>query len=312
MQLSDRIGRRVKLQDLHVLATVVQAGSMARAAERLNTGQPNVSRSINDLEHAIGVRLLDRHSRGVEPTAYGRALLDGSAIAFDGLRQAVENIESLADPTVGEVRIGCTPLLASSFVSAVIDRVSRRHPRIRFTLLTGYVEALHHELDERNVDLLVARRFGPLIDERLSFEFLFDDVSVVATGARNPFARRRRITLADLANEPWVLPPSETAIGSIALEAFRASKLDYPRTAVVTDSPHARISLLAAGRFFTILPAYALMFPASHPEIKVLPIELPTGRVPNGVVTLENRMLGPATQLFVKEARAAAKSLVQR
>src|SRR6187549_2910929 len=116
MQLSDRIGCRVKLQDLHVLATVVQAGSMARAAERLNTGQPNISRSINDLEHALGVRLLDRHSRGVEPTAYGRALLDGSAIAFDGLRQAFKNIESLADPTVGEVRIGCTPLLASSFV----------------------------------------------------------------------------------------------------------------------------------------------------------------------------------------------------
>ena len=309
MQLSDRIGCRVKLQDLHVLATVVQAGSMARAAERLNTGQPNISRSINDLEHALGVRLLDRHSRGVEPTAYGRALLDGSAIAFDGLRQAFKNIESLADPTVGEVRIGCTPLLASSFVSAVINRVSRGHPRIRFSLVSGYVETLHRELHQRNVDLLFTRRFGPLIDDRLSFEFLFDDVSVVATGAQNPWARRRRVTLADLANEPWVLPRSETAVGSIAMQAFRASRLDHPPTVVVTDSPHARISLLATGRFFTIFPAYALMFPTSHLEIKVLPIELPTDRVPNGIVTLENRTLGPAAQLFVKEARAAAKSL---
>ena len=58
MQLSDRIGRRMKLQDLHVLMTVVQAGSMGKAAERLNTTQPNVSRSIADLEHALGVRLL--------------------------------------------------------------------------------------------------------------------------------------------------------------------------------------------------------------------------------------------------------------
>src|SRR3954470_11904287 len=76
MQLSERIGRRMKLQDLHVLMTVVQAGSMGKAAERLNTSQPNISRSIADLEHAFGVRLLDRHRQGVEPTEYGRALLD--------------------------------------------------------------------------------------------------------------------------------------------------------------------------------------------------------------------------------------------
>src|SRR4249920_3002930 len=75
MQLSDRIGRRMKLQDLHVLMAVVQAGSMRKAAALLNTTQPAISRSIAELEHAIGVRLLDRGSQGVELTQYGRALL---------------------------------------------------------------------------------------------------------------------------------------------------------------------------------------------------------------------------------------------
>ena len=153
MQVSDRIGRRMKLHDLHVLMAVVQAGSMNKAAALLNTGQPAISRSIADLEHAVGVRLLDRTPRGVEPTEYGRALLDGGAAVFDDLRQAVKNIEFLADPTAGEVRIGCTPLLAASFVSAVIDRLSRRYPRMVFHLVTGYVETLHRELSERNVDL---------------------------------------------------------------------------------------------------------------------------------------------------------------
>jgi DNA-binding transcriptional LysR family regulator len=312
MQLTDRIGRRVKLQDLNVFMTVVQAGSMLKAAERLNTGQPNISRSITELEHAVGVRLLDRHPRGVEPTAYGSALLDGGAVVFDGLRQAVKNIEFLADPSAGEVRIGCTPLLASSFVSAVVDRLSQRHPRIMFSLTTGYVETLHRQLNDRNVDLLVTRSFGPLTaDDRLRFEFLFDDLSVVATGSRNRWVRRRRIALAELANEPWVLPPPESAIGAIALEAFRASKLDYPRTTVVTDSPHARMSLLATGRFFTIFPASALRFPISQ-EIKVLPIKLPTARVPHGIVTLKNRTLSPVAQLFIEHAREVAKPLAKR
>jgi DNA-binding transcriptional LysR family regulator len=153
MQMSDRIGRRIKLQDVHILMTVVQAGSMGKAARHLNTSQPNISKSIADLEQALGVRLLDRHRQGIEPTEYGRALLEGGLAVFDELRQTVKKIEFLADPAAGEVRIGCNPLLAASFASAVVDRLSRRYPRIMFHLATGYVEALHQELIERNVDL---------------------------------------------------------------------------------------------------------------------------------------------------------------
>src|SRR5215468_11095864 len=123
MQLTDRIGRRIKLQDLHVLMTVVQAGSMGKAAERLNTSQPNISRSISELEIALGVRLLDRHRQGIEPTEYGRALLNGGVAVFDELRQTVKNIEHIADPASGDVRIGSSHALGASFVSAVIDRL---------------------------------------------------------------------------------------------------------------------------------------------------------------------------------------------
>src|SRR5215475_4452935 len=129
MQLKDRIGRRMKLHDLHVFMAVVQAGSMSKAAQFMNTTQSAVSRSIADLEHTIGVRLLDRGRHGAEPTEYGRALLDGGVAAFDDLRQAVKNIEFLADPSTGELRIGCSGFLGASFVSAVIDRLSRRYPR---------------------------------------------------------------------------------------------------------------------------------------------------------------------------------------
>jgi DNA-binding transcriptional LysR family regulator len=75
MQLSDRIGRQIKLHDLHVLMAVVQAGSMGKAAAMLNTTQPAISRSVAELERTLDVRLLDRRPQGVEPTEYGRALL---------------------------------------------------------------------------------------------------------------------------------------------------------------------------------------------------------------------------------------------
>src|SRR6266699_6242544 len=106
MQWTDRVGRRVKLRDLHVLLAVANSGSISRAAERLAISHPVVSRTISDLEHALGVRLFDRSSQGVEPTMYGRAFLDCGIAVFDDLRRGVQRIEFLSDPTLGEVRIG--------------------------------------------------------------------------------------------------------------------------------------------------------------------------------------------------------------
>ena len=302
----------MKLQDLHVLMTAVQAGSMGKAAQRLNTTQPNVSRSIAELEHALGVRLLDRHRQGIEPTEYGRALLDCGVAVFDDLRQGVKTIASLADPTAGEVRIGSTALLAASFVSALVDRLTRRHPRIVFHLVTGYMETLQGELIARNVDLLILRSAGSLADQRLNFEFLFDDSYVVVVGAQNQWAGRRRIEIADLVDELWVLPPPESVIGSIFREAFRASGRDDPRVTMVTESPHMRMSLLATGRFVTIFPASALRFLARRSKLKILPIELPMARRPNGVVTLKNRALSPVAKLFIDCAREVAKPMAKR
>ena len=302
----------MKLQDLHVLMTVVQAGSMGKAAQILNTTQPNISRSIGELEHTLGVRLLDRHRQGIEPTEYGRALLDCGVAAFDDLRQGVKNIALLADPAAGELRIGTTTFLAASFVSALVDRLSRRYPRIVFHLVTGYTETLHRELAERNVDLLIIRGSGPAADPRYDFEFLFDDSYVVAAGAQNQWVRRRRIEIAELASELWVLPPPDSVIGSIVKDAFRASGLDYPRVSVVTDCPHMRISLLATGRFVTIFPASAFRFLTKRSELKILPVELPTARRPNGIVTLKNRAISPVAKLFIDCAREVAKPLAKR
>jgi DNA-binding transcriptional LysR family regulator len=312
MQLSDRIGCRMKLHDLHVLMAVVQAGSMSKAAALLNTGQPAISRSIADLEHSLGVRLLDRSRYGVRPTDYGRALLDGGTAVFDDLRQTVKNIASLADPSVGEVRIGCNPLLGATFVSAVVDQLSHRYPRAVFRLVTAYVETLHRELTERNVDFLIARRFTSIADERLDYELLFDDSYSVVAGTQNRWARRRRVDLSDLVNELWVLPPPESGLGSVIERAFRGSGLDYPRTTVIADSGDVRMNLLTTGRFLTIGPNSAYKFSASRPALQVLPIKQPLGHAPVGVVTLRNRTLSPIAQLFIKNCREAAKLLLKK
>jgi DNA-binding transcriptional LysR family regulator len=314
MRWNDRIGRRIKLSDLHILLAVAQAGSMAKAAGQLAVSHPVVSRSISDLEHTLGVRLLERNPRGVELTAYGRAMLNRSHAAFDELRQGVKDIEFLSDPTVGEVRVGTTPPLAASFVFTVIERLSRRHPRITFRIVAEGLNqsAQANNLTERRVDLLVFRNVAAVVNKQTSFEFLFKSPYVVAAGAGNPWLKRRRVALSELMEEGWALPAPDEAFGSFATEAFRSAGLELPRAAVATSALEIRANLLRTGRYLSIVPEFWLQLPDRHPFIRKLPVDLPITGAPIGIVTLKARQLSPVAQLFIEHAREVAKSLNRR
>ena len=142
MQLSERIGRRLRLRDLNIFLVVAKERSMSKAAAQLAVSQPAVSKAIAEMEFTLGVPLLDRGPRGVEPTLYGRALLKRSVAIFDELRQSVTDIESLLDPTAGEARVGTSETLATGLVPAVLERLTRRHPRISFHVVEGALATL--------------------------------------------------------------------------------------------------------------------------------------------------------------------------
>jgi DNA-binding transcriptional LysR family regulator len=308
MQSADRIARRVKLQDLHVLMTVIAAGSMRKAAVQLHTTQPSVSRSIAELEAAVGVRLLDRNPDGVVPTQYGRALLDGGVAIFDDLRQTVKSIEQLADPEIGDVRITSGYHLAPTFVSTVVERMSRTYPRIVFHVFGAETTAfMHRQLHERATDLVVGRDWNVKSDPDLSYERLFDDTYYVVSSTRHPWARRRRIELDELKQQLWVLPEEQSPPGRDILAALAADGLGYPPVAVFAILPEVRARLLATGRFLTMFPTSLLTTSPIRSEIKVLPVKFKF-RTPVGIVTLKNRTLSPVVKLFAEHARDVAKS----
>jgi DNA-binding transcriptional LysR family regulator len=311
MRWNDRIGRRIKLSDLHILLAVAQAGSMAKAANQLAVSHPVVSRSISDLEHALGVRLLERNTRGVELTAYGRAMLNRSHAAFDELRQGVKDIEFLSDPTVGEVRIGTTAPLAASFVFAVIERLTRRYPRLTFRIVAEGVNQSTQldNLTERAVDLLVFRNVNAVTTAETSFEFLFKSPYVVAAGAGNAWLKQRKIALADLMAERWALPAPDDAFGTFVTEAFRSAGLEYPCAAVATSALEMRANLLRTGHYLSIVPEFWLQLPVRHAFIRKLPVELPVTGAPIGIVTLKGREPSPVAKLFIECAREIAKPL---
>src|SRR4029077_13881501 len=165
MRWNDRIGRRLKLHDLHIFMTVAETGSMGKAAELLSISQPSVSKAISEIEHTIGVRLLDRTPKGVEITPYGRALLRRGIGAFHELRQGIKDIELLSDPMAGEVQIGCPQAIACGLLQGILARFSREYPRVVLSVYAA--DNMHLEfplLRDRKVDFLIGGLTKPVAD----------------------------------------------------------------------------------------------------------------------------------------------------
>ena len=308
-----QIGRRLKLRDLHIFMTVAHMGSMAKAAAELGVAQPVVSAVIGSLEHAVGVRLFDRSSRGVEPTLYGRALLTGGSAAFDELKQTVKQIEFLADPTVGEVRIGC-PETVSAILPPIFERMSKSYPHVVFHVYDVVAPTLDlPQLRDRTLDVAVLRIFWALphhpFGDDLNVEELFDDETLVVSGIESPWARRRKIDLAELAAEQWILPPAHTTNSLVVTDAFRARGLEPPIIKFVTFSVTLRTNLLATGRYLSVLPRSMLDLYAERMSLKVLPVKLAVRKWPVVIVTLKNRTLNPVAQVFIEHLRVAANTL---
>jgi DNA-binding transcriptional LysR family regulator len=310
MPETDSYGGRVKLRHLKIIIAVAQSGSMAKAAESLAISHPVISKAIAELEQTLGVRLFDRGSQGVEPTIYGQALLQCGVAVFDELRQGLKQVDFLADPAVGQLRVGSSEPMAAGILPAITERLLRQHPGVVLHAIHADTATLEYrELRERNVELLLGRIRIPFAEEDLTAETLFDEQMLVAAGTTSPWARRRRIELGELVKEPWILAPPDSLPGQLYEETFHASGLAAPRASVVTLSIHLCSTMVAAGRFITLLPSSLLRLAAERLSLKILPVDLPSLPRPVGIVTVKNRTLSPFAERFIECAREVAKSL---
>ena len=304
----NRISRRLRFRDLQVFFAVVQYGSMAKAANELGVTQPAVSEVVAGLEHAFGVRLFDRSPQGVEPTIYGRALLKRGVAAFDELKQGIRDIEFLADPTKGEVRIGCSDALAGGILAPFVQKFCRRYPGIAITIEPVQGATLElPELHSRKLDVVLNRLSRPQADdpfgEELDVEVLFEDEAVVAAGASSRWARRRKITLADLHEASWVGTLPKTLTRTLLDRAFEAARLPPPAMRVMTYSVQLRAHLLATGDFLTAMPKSMLKLNPECRSLKQLPVRLPGPGFPVAIITLKGRTPTSPVLLFLDRLR---------
>jgi DNA-binding transcriptional LysR family regulator len=308
MRWNDRIGRRLRLKDLHTLETVAEVGSMAKASRHLALSQPAISKAISDMEHALGVPLLDRSARGVELTEHGRVLVDRARVIFDEVKQGIKEIEHLADPTQGEVRIG-TIEPVSPVLSEIICRLTRRHPRVTYDITVGDTDMLVRRLRERALDVVLTRWNALTQADDLAAETLYTSTLAIMADKSHPLANGKRLPLPDLMQERWALSPPDSFFGRIVVELFQRRRLPLPTNTVTTTSIFMRLNLMANGRFLSVLPTTLLRHPSNKAWLRALKVDLGDSTGPISAITIRDRRSGGAVKLFLEISRSVCGEL---
>src|SRR4051794_28118423 len=273
-----RIGRRVRLRDLYAFSTVVQSGSMAKAAKELGVTQSAISQMMADLESALKIRLLDRSPRGISPTIYGDVLIRRSRAALDEIKNGIQEIEFLTDEAIGQVRIGCPESISSAVLPPIAEMFFQRYPRAGLDVDDVNFGALAPLL-ARDIDLVIARGGrgfgGQEIPDDVDVTTLFEDELVVVAGSQSRWFNRRKVHLTDLAKERWVLTDPGVWNHMLVSEAFSKHGLDMPKISMRTISVHLRTNLIANSDFITTLPRSVMRLYAARFSLRMLPVDFP-------------------------------------
>jgi DNA-binding transcriptional LysR family regulator len=207
---------------------------------------------------------------------------------------------------VGEIRIGCSETLLHGLLPAVIERLTERYPRLHFHIVQAPMAPLFEALRSRTLDIVIMR-MNQAPESDLEKARLFDDPVSVVAGVKSPWAKRSRITLAELAGERWSLMPEDAIIGEYLAGNFRAQGLKYPELGVKCTSLQMHVSMLQTGRYLSVLPGSFLSFSNARGTIKTLPVRLEGRPPPVGYAMLKNRTASPMTKIFIEALRAMAR-----
>lgn len=258
--------------DLNKFAQIVACGSFVRAASELGVSQPALSKCIAKIERKLGVRILERHARGVVPSPYGQVLLKGLRPALADLRSALQDIESMKGGHGGTVTIGASPSAAAYFLPQMVGRFREHAKDIGLKVHEGLAESLMEDLRQDRIDLAITSKPFPETPEDLELQHLFKDRFVVCCSTQHPLARKRKIEPEELVPYPWVLAPRGGLQHKEFERSFRKCAVTPPSALVETASVALSKKLVMTQGFLSLLPLELIAYEELKSDIARLPV----------------------------------------
>src|SRR5688500_9917925 len=300
---------RWNTRHLSLLLDLAEQGSALRAAQAASMTQPAASKLLAEMESMLGVKLFERHARGVEPTWYGQVLVRHARTALSELSRAHDEIAALRNGRMGQAAIGTVVNPGTNLVPQAIAAVKREYPDLLIRVEMDYSRPLVARLVDGQLDMVVGRILGPDGLGELDFEPLADEPHSLIARAGHPLTRRRRLEHADLLEFGWILPPAASLLRSRMDAMFLERGLPWPQNIVETSALPVITDLLRNSDLLTALPVDSIAPYTQANMLTVLPIELGVSIESFGIVRRRDHLLSPGAQRVLEALRGTARRL---
>lgn len=280
----------MNLRDLKYIVAVAETKSFVKAAEQCFVSQPTLSMQIKKLENSLNIKIFERNNKHVLVTEIGKQVIETAK----RILQDAEHISILAkheqDPFAGDFTLGAFPTIAPYILPKLIPLIKKKLPNLRLILVEEKTDILLHKLKTGLID--AALLAGPIHDESLIAEKLFDDEFKLAVATNHPLAEQTIINPDELTNQPLLLLDEGHCLRDQALQFCQLSGIDEEQNVRATSLETLR-QMVIAGTGITFIPTIAIQ--NNDDNIRYIPFEEPK---PKRTIYLVSRQTNPRTELI--------------
>ena len=303
------ITRKFRLRHLELIAELYDCRSILKASKRLSLTQPTVTKALQDVESTLAVRLFERSNRGLEPTPYGEIFARHAKIVLAQLRHAAEELEGLRAGYSGRVTVGTLLAASASILPDAIALLKKQRPGVAISVVVGTYDILRPSLLVGDLDMVLGRLPAEGRSRALVYEEFYAEPICVVTRRGHPLARKRRVSLRDLANEAWLLPLPETALRRQIERAFVEAGAPLPRNVIESVSILTNRALLRKSDSIGVMPYHVALDDVEQGLLAILPVKLKSIEGPVGAILRAPGTLPPAASALLECLRVAGKAV---
>ena len=297
---------RLKTRQLLLLLALEDEGNINRAAQVLNITQPAASKLLKDLEDMLGVSLFDRMPRGMRPTWYGETMIRHARVALASLGQAHDEIQALKAGSFGQVSVGAITAPGLSLLPMAVALLKREQPSLRVSLQIETSDVLMERLAQSKLDMLVARLFERHDKTALRYQALTEEPVCAVTRPGHPLLGRRKLSLRDMADAGWIVPPAGSVLRHRFELMFQEQGLESPTNVVETTALLFMTRMLQQSDMIAVIATDVARYYAQHGLVAQLPIQLACTMDAFGLITRTDRPLSPAAQVMLRALKTCA------
>lgn len=306
--MNRHLDQRLKLRHFRIIEAVSQHSSLLRASAALSLAQPALTRSIHEIEEILGLRLYERHAKGVRETPFGEALAATAKNILSELKLLDSKLDQLTRDSCLVVNVGVLPVAAVGIMPGVVTLLSDKRGDLQVQISQGLSEQLIPELIAGNLDLIVGRLYDPPSPDGLKREVLYHEPISLMAQPGHPIFDGPGPTVERLSKTKLVLPTVASRLGREIDQLLTDMGIDL--AAPIRSSSLGFIrELIQNGEFVGIMPRLTLAADLLRGSIKLASLPVPAPSRPAGIIYRGDRPLPPSAVSLIDALRQYTETI---